>query len=226
MLGKQGLGLLHRLADDLAADLHAIRAQLELVPGRAGAAGLLLAAVLLLILLAGGLEVDAKQRRPNQRQNDRGADGSENVADGVGHRHRVQQLLGFLRRQTEAIDRVGRQAHRRRDRLRSGIEPRRRADVIARELCAEIGGAQTEEAYDDGKQRLWKPVLRDAAHELRSDAVTDREQEHQEEERLERTADRDPKLSDDHRRDQGRGHRSETQTLIGKGAEIVAERQG
>ena len=90
MLGKQGLRLLRRLADDLRSRPHAIGAQLELVPGRAGTAGFLLAAVLLLIALAGRLKVDAEQRRTDQRQNDGGSDGSENVGDGVGHRHRIQ----------------------------------------------------------------------------------------------------------------------------------------
>ena len=61
---------------------------------------------------------------------------------------------------------------------------------------------------------------------MRSDAVADGEQEHQEEERLERTADRDLELSDDHRGDQGRGHRSEAKTFVGEGAEVIPERQG
>ena len=205
---------------------YAERAQLELVPGRAGTAGFLLAAVLLLIPLARRLKIDAKERRAEQRQNNGGSDGSENVGDGVGDRHRIQYFLGFLGRQAEAVDRIGRQAHRRRDRLRSGIEPRSRADVVARQLRAEIGGSEAEEADHHGKQRLRKSVLRDAAHELRSNAVADGEQEHQEEDRLERTADRDPKLADDHRRDQRRGDRSKTKALVGEGAEVIPERQG
>ena len=71
--------------------LHAERAQLELVPGRAGTAGFLLAAVLLLISLARGLEIDAEQRRAEQREDDRRADRAEDVGDGVGDRHRIQQ---------------------------------------------------------------------------------------------------------------------------------------
>ena len=90
LVGNQRLGFLCRLADDRPTFLHAKRAQLELVPGRAGTAGFLLAAVLLLIPLARGLKVDAKERRTNQRQNNGGSDGSENVRDGVGHRHRIQ----------------------------------------------------------------------------------------------------------------------------------------
>ena len=195
------------------------------MPGRAGTAHFLLAPVLLLVPLARGLKVDAEERRANQRQNDRGSDRSEDVGDGVGDRHRIQCFLGVLGRQTEAVDRIGRKAHRRRDRLRSGIEPRSRADVIARQLGAQIGGPQAEQADHHGKQRLRKSVLRDAAHELWSNAVADREQEHQEEDRLERTAYRDSKLADDHRCNQRRGHRSQTKTFVGEGAEVVPERQ-
>jgi hypothetical protein len=69
-------------------------AQLELVPGRAGAAGLLLAAVLLFVALARGFEIDAEQRRPEQGQDDRRANGAENVGHGISDRHGIQQLFG------------------------------------------------------------------------------------------------------------------------------------
>ena len=98
LLGKQGLGLLHCLADDLSPRPDAVRPQFELVPGRARTASFLLAAVLLLKALARHLKVDAKERRTDQRQNNGGSDGSENVGDGVGHRHRIQCFLGFLGR--------------------------------------------------------------------------------------------------------------------------------
>ena len=111
LVRNQRLRFLARLADDRPAFLHAKRAQLKLVPGRTGAAGFLLAPMYLLIPLARCLKVDAKERRTNQRQNNGGSDGSENVGDGVGHRHRIQCFLGFLGRQTEAVDRIGRQAH-------------------------------------------------------------------------------------------------------------------
>ena len=97
LLGQQRLGFLRRLADDRAAVPDAERAQLELMPGRAGAADFLLAAVLLLVALAGRLEIDAEQRRAEQREDDRGADGAENVGDGVGHRHRIEQSSWSLR---------------------------------------------------------------------------------------------------------------------------------
>ena len=90
LFGKERFSRLRRLADNRSTFLHAKRAQIKLVPGRAGAADFLLAPVLLLIALAGCLEVDAKQRRTDQRQDNRGSDRSENVGDGVGHRHRIQ----------------------------------------------------------------------------------------------------------------------------------------
>ena len=186
LLGKQRLGFLHRLAHDPSSLPDAERAQLELVPGCAGTAQLLLAAVLLLVALARGLEIDAEQGRAEQGKNNRGPDRAEDVGDGIGDRHRVQELLGLFGRQTEAVDRIGRQAHRRRDRLRTCIEPGGGADVIAGYPGADIGGAQTEQADHRGKQRLRNTVLRDAAYELRSHPVADREQEHQEKGRLER----------------------------------------
>ena len=64
LLGQQRLGFLRRLADDPCTLPDAERAQRELVPGGPGAACLLLAAVLLLVALARGLEIDAKQSRP------------------------------------------------------------------------------------------------------------------------------------------------------------------
>src|SRR4029077_7837458 len=51
-------------------------------------------------------------------------------------------------------------------------------------------------------------------------------QEHQKEGRLERTTYLDLKLSDDHRRDQGRGDGSQTKTFVGKGPEVISESQG
>ena len=100
LVWNQRLGFLCRLADNGPTFLHAKRAQLELVPGRAGTAGFLLATVLVLIPLARCLKVDAKERRTNQRQNNGGSDGSENVGDGVGHRHRIQ-MSSWLPRATD-----------------------------------------------------------------------------------------------------------------------------
>src|SRR6202035_2799087 len=138
----------------------------------------------------------------------------------------IQCLLGFLGRHTNAVDRVGGQAYRGRDRLRPGIEPRGRADAVTPQLRTKIGCSQTEEAHHDGKQCLWNPVLCDAAHKLWSNAITNGEQEHQEKGGLERTTYLDLKLSDDHRRNQGRGDCSQTKTSISKGSEVVPEGQG
>ena len=94
--------------------------------------------------------------------------------------------------------------------------------VIAGQLGPEIGSAQAEQANHYGKQRLRKPILRNAAHELRTDAVADGEQEHQKEERLERRRNRDAELADDYRGNQRRGYRSKTETLVGEGPEIIS----
>ena len=69
----------------------------------------------LLIPLACCLKVDAKERRTNQRQNNGGSDGSENVRDGVGHRHRISVFLAS-----------------------SGDRPRRLIASVARPIDAEI----------------------------------------------------------------------------------------
>ncbi len=160
VLGQQSFGFLRRLADNPCTLLDAESTQLELVPGRAGTARFFLpASVLLLVALARGLEIDAEQGRAEQRQDDRGPDRAEDVGDGIGDRHRIQQLLGFVRRQLEAVDRIGGKAHRRRDRLRTGIEPRGGAEVIAGDLGGDNGGGQTEHAHHRGEYGLRDAVL-------------------------------------------------------------------
>ena len=187
LLGQQRLGFLRRLADNRPVVADAERAQLELMPGGTGTADLLLAAVLLLVTLCRPLRDRCRAAAgPMQRDDDRGADRAEDIGDGVGDRHRIEELLGLFRRKAEAVDRVGRKTHRRRNRLRTRIEPRGGTDVVAGQFGGEIGADQTEHADHRGIDRLRKSVRRDAAHELRSDRVADGEQEHQEEERLER----------------------------------------
>ena len=157
------------------------------MPGRTGTASLLCSPIFLLVFLARRFEIDAEQRRANQRQHDGGPDRAEDIGDRVCNRHRVEQLLGLIGGQTGAIDSVGRKTHRSRDRLRAGIESGGRSDVVAGYLGADIAGRQAEHANHRGKQRLRHSILRDAPHELRPDAIADGEQEHQEEGRLERT---------------------------------------
>ena len=147
-----------------------------------GPPDLLLAPVLLLVALARGLEIDAEQRRAEQRNDDGRSDRAEDVGHRIGDRHGVQQLLGLLGRQAETVDRVGRKTHRCRDGLRAGIKSRGGADVVTGDLGDDDRGDQTEHADHRGKHRLRNAILRDAAHELRSDPVADGEQEHQEEE--------------------------------------------
>jgi hypothetical protein len=68
------------------------------------------------------------------------------------------------------------QAGRGGDGLRSSEQPSGEADVVVLEDDRDIHGQQAQHADDDGEQRLGAPVGGDAAHELRPDAVTDREQ--------------------------------------------------
>jgi hypothetical protein len=100
------------------------------------------------------------------------------------------------------------------------------AEIVAGDLGDRERNDQTEQAQDHGEDRLRYSILRDAAHELRSDPVADGEQEHQECERLEWPADRDAELADEHRGEQRRGHGPEAETLVGEGAEIVTGAQG
>jgi hypothetical protein len=76
------LGVTGLHAGDLAALLDAECAQLPAVPRRPGTAHRLVAAALLLdVVLARGDEIDAQQRGASQRDDDRGADGAEDVGD-------------------------------------------------------------------------------------------------------------------------------------------------
>ena len=223
---QERLGFLHRFAHGASVLGDPVGAQLELVPGGTWTTQGSLAPMLLLVSLASGLEVDAKQGRPEQGEHEGGPDRAEDVGDGVGHRHAIQKFLAFLGRQAQAIDRIGGKPHRSRDRLRTRIEARGRTDVVARQLGPNERREQAEDADNRGKHRLRKAILGDAAHELRAHPVADGEQEHQEEEGLERPRNRDAKLTDEDRGNQRRRHRTKTQALIGEGPKIVAKRQG
>jgi len=131
LVRKQRLRLLRGLADSLPSRPDAECAQFEFAPGCARAAQFFLAAVLLFVAFAGGLKIDAEQGRAEQGKNNRGSDRAEDVGDSVSHRHPIQELLGFFGRQAKAVDRIGRKAHRRRDRLRTCIKTRGGAHVIA-----------------------------------------------------------------------------------------------
>ena len=146
LFGNQTLRFLSGHADDTGVLPYTVCAQIELVPGRPGPADRLLAAVLLLISLAGLFKIDAEQNRAEQSDDDGGSDRTEDVGDCVGDRHAVEQVLGFLGRQPEAVDGVGAEPHRGRDRLRARVETNSRPDVIARKLGDEIGRQEAEHA--------------------------------------------------------------------------------
>ena len=96
--------------------------------------------VLLLVVLAGGDEIDAEQLRAEDGDHDRRAHGAEHVGHGVGDRHRVDQGLGLVGGQAQPVDGVGREAHRGGNRLRPRVEPGRVAEVVAGDLCDHDAG--------------------------------------------------------------------------------------
>ena len=113
-------------AGDLALVADGVGAQLA---GAAGAdEGGLRRAARHLALVAGALggDVDAEQLRAEEGEDPAGADGAEEVGDGVGDRDQVELGLGLLGREAGLVDRVGGEADRRRDGLRAGHEARRR----------------------------------------------------------------------------------------------------
>ena len=164
-----------------------------------------------------------QQLRAEDGDHDRRAHGAEHVGHGVGDRHRVEQRLGLIGGEAQPVDGVGREAHRGGNRLRARVEPGGVAEVVAGDLRDHRAGDQAEHALHHREDRLRQAVLGDAAHELRPDAVADREQEHEERKRLERLVDRDPDLPDHDAGDQSGGHRSEADALVGELAEVVAE---
>ena len=223
----QRLGLDGPHALDLAVRLDLEGAHHPAVPGRAGAAHLLAsaAALLLLVVLAGGDQVDAEQRRSDHRDHDRRADGAEHVGHRVGDRNRVDQALGLVGLQSQPVDGVGREAHRGGERLRPRVEPRRVAEVVADELTDQDRDDQAEHALDGREERLRQSILRYAAHELRSDAVADGEEEHEEDRRLEGLRDGDPDLSDQDPGQQRRGDRPQADAPELELAEVEPDRE-
>jgi hypothetical protein len=193
------------------------------VPRGAGAAQLLATALPLLVSLAGGGEIDPEELRPDQGEQDRRADGAEDVAHGVGDGHRVEQALGLIARQAQSVDGVGRQPHRRRDRLRACVQARRVAHVVAGQLGGQDGRPQTEHADDDREDRLRQTVLGDTADELRSDAVADRKEEHEEEDRFDVRRDGDADLADQDGGQQRGGDRAQANTADAECADVVAD---
>ncbi len=97
-VGHQPLGLDDAQADGLSARCNAVGPHCPTLPGRARAADFLAAAaLLLLVVLARGFEIDAEQLRAEDGNDDRRADGTEHVGHGIGDRHRVEQGLGLRR---------------------------------------------------------------------------------------------------------------------------------
>ena len=85
-----------------------------------------------------------------------------------------------------AIDGVSRETHGGGDRLRTGIESRRIAHIVAGKFRNRYWNPQAEDTLDCSKNRLRQAVFGDTAHELRAHAVADCKQEHEKHEGLER----------------------------------------
>src|SRR5512133_3875361 len=221
-IGHQRLSLGDAQTGGFATRLHLVGAQRPACPSRARTTQLLLAApMLFLVVLAGCNEIDAQQLRTDDGDHDRRAHGAEHVGHCVSDRHRVEQGLGLIGGQAQPVDGVGREPHRGRDRLRARVESSRIAEVVAGELCDQHAGAQTEYALHHREDRLRQAAAGNPAHELRPDGVADGEQEHEERERLERLADRNPDLPDHDGGDQSGGHRPEADPLVSELAKVV-----
>ena len=98
-IGHQRLSLGDAQTGGFATRLHLVGAQRPACPGRARTAQLLLAApMLLLVVLAGGDEIDAQQLRADDGDHDRRAHGAEHVGHGVSDRHVIEVEPWFDRR--------------------------------------------------------------------------------------------------------------------------------
>src|SRR4029077_14093148 len=84
----------------------------------------------------------------------------------------------------------------------------------------------TEHALDRREQRLRNAILGDAAHELRPNRITDGEQKHEKDCRLQRLRDGDPNLSDQNTGEQGGGDRAQADTLERETSKVVSEAKG
>ena len=122
---QAGKKVAHRPAREPARRVDAIGAQLDGAIGREHA--WLEAAApppsLPFILGARRGQVDADQLRTELGQDDRRADRAEDVGDRIADRDRHPGTLCLRRVEPQTPDLVGRDADRRRDRLRAGIEP-------------------------------------------------------------------------------------------------------
>ena len=137
----------------------------------------------------------------------------------------VGQLLDLVWRQAKPVERVGGETHRRRDRLRTRQKACAESSVIPRDLARHIDREQAEHRYDHGEDRLRQPVGGDTANELRSHAVTDGEQEHDEEDRLDVRRYDDAQLADQDRGEKRAGNRAKTEAAELDDADPIANRE-
>ena len=221
--------LTHRLAGETARRVNAIGTDFDVTVGREDARVLpdLAAAHLLLVLGARGRKVDADQLRADLRQHDCGPDGAEDVCHGVADRYRVEVSLGLIDRESEAIDLVRRHADRSRDGLRPGVQADCVPKIEACELRAHDRNQQAQRQHDHREKDLLRTLLTEPAEELRPHAVTDGEQEQQEERGLDRARHRYAELSDRNRCEQRRSDvtQAEARQLLGSDEESDRERQ-
>ncbi len=210
-VGKR-LGLGNRLVGGEAFFLDAVAAQFVLAPCRSQSAGLG-SACRHLLFIAGALggNVDPEDLRAKERQYPAGSDRAEKIGDRIGDRYEVQLRLGFLGRHSRCVDRIGGEADRGGNGLRTRQKPGGKSRPVARHDRGDVDPQQAEHGHHHREQGLRQAVRRDAAHELGPDAEADGKQEHDEEDRLHLTGNLDSDLADDDARQKRAGHRAKAE---------------
>jgi hypothetical protein len=97
--------------------------------------------------------------------------------------------------------------------------------LVMCELGDRVGRGQTQDRDDNGKNRLWYAVSRDARHELRTDAISDREEEEQKEDRFDVRRDLNSELADQDCDEQRGGYGSKAEALDALAADPISESQ-
>ena len=141
-------------------------------------------------------QVDPHQFRPDRGKEPDEAGCPYEVGHRIGDRNVVHQrgLRGIRQRQT--LDRLAGGADHRGLGECSGQQPRRRPDVVAKQLREAERREQARNAQDDGERHLWQRVALEPAKELRSYFVAGGEEEKIEEDYLHDRRDLDVELSD------------------------------
>lgn len=166
---------------------------------------------LLLVFLARLGDVELEQLRAQRRENVSSARSAENVRYGIRHGYVVDHRLLLVGCQVQAIDRVRCHAHDCGNRLGAGQQARCGAGVESGNLGANPRRDEAEHADDDREPDLRKAVAFQSPEKLRTHAIAQREEEHQEEDGLHRRGYRDSQLSHQHPYQEGPGNSPEAE---------------